>query len=138
MSAAAPFFTPHPTPRVVVGSGVVIIPGTAGWCMQLSNSTASGRGATNTAPPATHYVHASLLLLQFPQPVLCRRCPPRVSFSSAYPPTYVHEHQPQQQWVPAVTRTNGSRKRGGKTPNKQKNKRQPRAKYKGPGKNVKK
>lgn len=79
-SAAAPFFTPHPTPRVVVGSGVVIIPGTAGWCMQLSNSTASGRGATNTASPATPYVHASLLLLQFPQPVLCRHCPPRVFF----------------------------------------------------------
>lgn len=97
------------------------IPGTAGWCMRLSSSTDSGRGATNIAFPChflEYYVHTSLLLLLFPpaHPLSSLpSSPPQFSFS------YVHEHQPQQQWVPAVTRT--SKKIKG-------NRRQ----YKGPGK----
>lgn len=61
------------------------IPGTAGWCMRLSSSTDSGRGATNIAFPChflEYYVHTSLLLLFPPAHPLSSlpSSPPQFSF----------------------------------------------------------
>lgn len=63
-----PFFTPQPTPRVQAWSS-----SPAGWCMQLSNSTASGRGATNTASPC----HSLCTRFSAPPPI-----PPACPLSS--------------------------------------------------------